>query len=339
MIHVENLRKVFRTAKIEPGFGGAVKSLFSRAYTEKVAVEDISFDVAAGEIVGYLGPNGAGKSTTIKMVTGILTPTSGHCLVDGRVPYQERMVNAAHVGVVFGQRTQLWWDLPLTETFSILRKMYQVPETAWNSRMTHLREVLGLDEFMGRTVRTLSLGQRMRADLAAALAHAPKVVYLDEPTIGLDIVVKEQLREALRGFRDEHGTTVMLTTHDMGDIEELCPRILVIDKGRLIYDGSLDYLRATYGTMRSLQLVVREGHTVDPVAVQAQLAPQATDIEVIWANRTLTINHDRTTVDTTKLIPEALALVPATDIQIVETPVVEIIKRIYREGVQPPTAS
>lgn len=335
MIHVEKLRKVFRTAKIHPGFGGAVKSLFSREYTEKVAVEDISFDVNAGEIVGYLGPNGAGKSTTIKMVTGILTPTAGHCVVDGRVPYEERMTNAANIGVVFGQRTQLWWDLPLTETFSILRKMYQVPEAAWNSRMLHLREVLGLDEFLGRTVRTLSLGQGMRADLAAALAHAPKVVYLDEPTIGLDIVVKEQLREALRGFRDDHGTTVMLTTHDMGDIEELCPRILVIDKGRLIYDGSLDYLRATYGTMRSLQLVVREGHTVDPVALQAQLAPNAADIEVLWANRTVTINHDRTTVDTTKLIPEALALVPASDIQIVETPVVEIIKRIYREGVHP----
>ncbi len=334
MIQVENLRKVFRSPKIQSGFGGAVKSLFSREWDEKVAVDGISFEIKAGEIVGYLGPNGAGKSTTIKMVTGILTPTSGSCSVDGRIPYQNRIENARNIGVVFGQRTQLWWDLPLTETFGILRKMYRIPEAAWKDRITLLREVLGLDEFMGRTVRTLSLGQRMRADLAAALIHSPKVLYLDEPTIGLDIVVKDQIRQAIKNFRDENGTTVMLTTHDMGDIEELCPRILVIDAGRLIYDGSIDYLRETYGTMRSIHLSVREGHEVDLVLVKARLAQGGLSIDVSWENRTLVISHDRTKIDTVKLIPEALALVPSMDIRIVDTPVGEIIKRIYRDGMK-----
>ncbi len=332
MIHVSELKKIFRSPKIESGFGGAVKSLFSRKFDEKVAVDNISFDIAAGEIVGYLGPNGAGKSTTIKMVTGILTPDAGSVVVDGRIPYQERIANAQHIGVVFGQRTQLWWDLPLTETFGILRKMYRVPQAVWDTRLKLLREVLGLDEFMGRTVRTLSLGQRMRADLAAAMAHAPKVLYLDEPTIGLDIVVKDQIRKAIKDFRDENGITVMLTTHDMGDIEELCPRILVIDQGKLIYDGSIDYLRAKYGTMRELHLSVRDGSELDLPALKESLAPGEKGIELSMQNNTLVITHDSTRVDTVRLIPEALALVPSQDIRILETPVAEIIKRIYRDG-------
>lgn len=330
MIQVQGLRKVFRSPKIEPGFAGAVKSLFDRKYEEKVAVDDISFSIAPGEIVGYLGPNGAGKSTTIKMVTGILTPSAGSCTVDGRVPYEERIENARNIGVVFGQRTQLWWDLPLTETFSVLRKMYRVPQATWDARLLLLREVLGLDEFMGRPVRTLSLGQRMRADLAAAMAHAPKVLYLDEPTIGLDIVVKDQIRQAIRDFRDENGMTVMLTTHDMGDIEELCPRILVIDKGRLIYDGSIDYLRSTWGTTRNLHLAVKEGQSVDIEQVRKGLRADEAGMHISLEGRTLVISHDITRTDTVSLIPEALALVPSADIRIVETPVAEIIKRIYK---------
>lgn len=330
MIQVTDLRKVFTSPKIEPGFGGAVKSLFHREYEEKVAVDGISFSIARGEIVGYLGPNGAGKSTTIKMITGILTPTAGSCRVDGIIPYEDRIANARNIGVVFGQRTQLWWDLPLTETFSILRKMYRVPQKTWDERLGHLREVLGLDEFMSRPVRTLSLGQRMRADLAAAMVHAPKVLYLDEPTIGLDIVVKDQIRQAIRDFRDETGMTVMLTTHDMGDIEELCPRILVIDKGRLIYDGSIDYLRATWGTTRDLQLAVREGQTVDLDALRERLRADEEGMDISLLNRTVVIRHDVTKTDTVNLIPRALALVPSADIRIVETPVADIIKRIYR---------
>ncbi len=333
MIQVKELRKVFKSPKIDPGFRGAVRSLFKRKFDEKTAVDGISFSIKPGEIVGYLGPNGAGKSTTIKMVTGILTPTSGSCLVDGRVPYQERIENARNIGVVFGQRTQLWWDLPLTETFSILRKMYRVPQKEWDSRLKLLRGVLGLDEFMGRTVRTLSLGQRMRADLAAAMTHNPKVLYLDEPTIGLDIVVKDQIRKAIRDFRNESGMTVMLTTHDMGDIEELCPRILVIDQGKLIYDGSIDYLRATWGRTRELHLSIREGHSVDLEAVKRSLRSEETGMSISVEGRTLIIGHDTSKVDSVKLIPEALSHVPSVDIRILETPVAEIIKRIYKGSI------
>lgn len=336
MIRVQHLTKTFKSPKIEPGFRGALKSIIHREFEEKLAVDSISFSVGAGEIVGYLGPNGAGKSTTIKMITGILTPTSGSCVVDGRVPHEDRIGNAQNIGVVFGQRTQLWWDLPLTETFSILRRMYRVPEKEWRERMTLLTEVLGLKEFMGKTVRTLSLGQRMRADLAAALGHNPKILYLDEPTIGLDLVVKDQIRQAIRDFRDEYGMTVMLTTHDMGDIEELCPRILVIDQGRLIYDGSIDALRSAMGSTRTLRLTVAEGKTTDLSAIEGCFPGGSAGLSIEFDGRIITIIHDGAETPTVELIQGVLARIPCTDIRILETPVAEIIKKIYKDGLSAP---
>lgn len=231
MITVENLTKEFKMNKKYPGFKGAVKSFFSREYTLKKAVEDISFTIAEGEIVGYIGANGAGKSTTIKMMTGILTPTKGRVLVNGVVPYEDRQKNAKDIGVVFGQKTQLWWDLPLSETFSLLKDIYEVEENDYNERMAFLHEVLELEEFLLQPVRTLSLGQRMRGDLAAALIHNPKVIYLDEPTIGLDVVVKENVRKAIKKINETYGTTIILTTHDLMDIEELSSRISSSIKG------------------------------------------------------------------------------------------------------------
>lgn len=332
MIEVTNLRKEFTSNKVEPGFKGAVKSLFNNKTETKIAVEDISFEIGKGEIVGYLGPNGAGKSTTIKMVTGILTPTSGSCKVNGLIPYEERIENAKNIGVVFGQRTQLWWDLPLTETFTILKKIYSIETSKYNERLDLLKEGLGLNEFMNRTVRTLSLGQRMRADLAAALIHNPKVIYLDEPTIGLDIVVKDQIRDLIKNFKEEYGTTVMLTTHDMSDIEELCKRILVIDKGRLIYDGDLTTLKNTYGTSRSLKLTVKEPNKFVLESLLKDIGSLQDEAKFSYENNKLIIEHDKEKIDTIELIGEMVKYIGVKDIEIVDMPVSDIIKKIYNGG-------
>lgn len=246
MIQVEHLTKQFVTTKRYPGLMGAMKSLFTTEKEIKQAVSDVSFHIGKGEIAGYIGSNGAGKSTTIKMMTGILVPTSGTVVVNGIEPYKKREDNARQIGVVFGQRTQLWWDLPLTETFAVLREIYQVPEADFKNRMEFLYDVLGIGEFENRSVRTLSLGQRMRADLGAALIHNPKVLYLDEPTIGLDVVVKDKIRDAIKEMNRNFNTTVVLTTHDLVDIEELCSHIIIIDEGKKIYDGNLDGLKTEY---------------------------------------------------------------------------------------------
>lgn len=334
MIKVKNLRKEFVSNKVDPGFVGAVKSLFNHKTETKVAVEDISFEIGKGEIVGYLGPNGAGKSTTIKMVTGILTPTSGNCTVDGLTPYEQRIENAKKIGVVFGQRTQLWWDLPLTETFAILKKIYGIETNSYNERLSLLKEGLGLDEFMNRTVRTLSLGQRMRADLAAALIHNPKVIYLDEPTIGLDIVVKDQIRDLIRSFKEQYGTTVMLTTHDMSDIEELCKRILVIDKGKLIYDGDLTTLKNTYGTSRSLELTVKEPSKFILDNLLKEVGTLSNEAKFNYENNKLIIEHNRDKIDTVELIGTIVKYVGVKDIEIADMPVSDIIKKIYNGALE-----
>ena len=221
MIEVKHIEKEFISPKKYPGLKGAIKGLFSNEKVVKRAVDDISFQIADGEIVGYIGSNGAGKSTTIKMMTGILNPTKGECLVNGVNPSKNRKQNAQNIGVVFGQRTQLWWDLPLSESFTILKEIYNVSDEDYKERMHFLNDVLELSDFFEQPVRTLSLGQRMRADLGAALLHNPKVLYLDEPTIGLDLVVKDNIRKAIKEINEKYHTTVILTTHDIGDIEEL----------------------------------------------------------------------------------------------------------------------
>lgn len=257
MIQVEHIVKEFVSPKKYPGLKGAIKGLFSMEKVHKMAVDNISFMIDEGEIVGYIGSNGAGKSTTIKMMTGILKPTKGRCLINGIDPSKDRMANAANIGVVFGQRTQLWWDLPLSESYTILKEIYNVPDEDYKERIDFLNQVLDLPDFFDKPVRTLSLGQRMRADLGAALIHNPKVLYLDEPTIGLDLVVKDKIREAIREINEKYQTTVILTTHDIGDIEELCSRIIVIDEGKKIYDGGLADLKETYGTRRRVIMEVR----------------------------------------------------------------------------------
>lgn len=331
MIEVKNLRKEFKMNKKYPGFKGAIKSFFSREYTVKTAVDDISFKIDEGEIVGYIGENGAGKSTTIKMMTGILTPTSGEVLVNERVPYEDRQKNAKDIGVVFGQKTQLWWDLPLSETFSLLRDIYEVDEKDFQERMNFLNEILDLEPFMLSPVRTLSLGQRMRADLAAAFIHNPKIIYLDEPTIGLDVVVKDNVRKAIKKINEDFGTTIILTTHDLNDIEELCNRIIIIDSGKLIYDGGLQEIKEMYGYMTNIEVQLKK--EIDLKEVEFIKALDYENIELSIKENKLIVTFNKNNVSTTDIIGALMGKFEVVDFSVNETTVEEIVKKIYRNEV------
>lgn len=332
MIEVNHVSKEFVSAKKYPGLKGALKGLVSREKTRKVAVDDISFQIGKGEIVGYIGSNGAGKSTTIKMMTGILVPTKGTCRVNGIEPYKNRKKNAKNIGVVFGQRTQLWWDLPLSESFTILKEIYDVSDEAYRERMEFLNRVLGLDEFFSQPVRNLSLGQRMRADLGAALLHNPPVLYLDEPTIGLDLVVKDNIRAAIREINEKYQTTVVLTTHDIEDIEELCSRILIIDQGKLIYDGSLEELKERYGTKRKVVMEVPDPVQAENMPLDEYLSVSKEDYE-IWADTessTVTVSFDKNKVQVSEVIGQMMQHTQVKDVKIYETELAEIVKAIYQ---------
>src|SRR6202790_2625175 len=262
IIQTREFRKVFGGAERYPGGIGALRKLLSREHVDRVAVEGVTMSLEAGELVGYIRPNGAGKSTTIKMLTGILVPTSGEVVVAGLVPYRERKRNARNIGVVFGQRSQLYWDLPLIESFELLRAIYNVPRARYKANMARFTEMLEMGDFLSTPVRQLSLGQRMRGDFAAAMLHDPEILYLDEPTIGLDVVAKEAIRTFIARENAERGTTVILTTHDLIDVERLCRRILLIDHGRLVYDGEIETLKEQYGTHRTLVVQLTEPQDV-----------------------------------------------------------------------------
>lgn len=256
IIKVENLNKEFHIRKREEGLLGALKGMFSNEKIIKKAVNNISFEINKGEIVGYLGPNGAGKSTTIKMLSGILVPSSGVVEIKGLVPHKNRIENARNLGVVFGQRTQLWWDIPVSESFSLMKHMYKIPKEQYKENIELFSDILGISEFYNTPVRQLSLGQRMRADLCASLLHNPDILFLDEPTIGLDVVVKEKIRNFIKEINKVRKTTVILTTHDMEDIEKLASRVIVIDHGSIMYDGKLDKLKNIYGTEEVIQVEI-----------------------------------------------------------------------------------
>ena len=331
MIEVNHVSKEFLSPKKFPGLRGAIKGLFSREKVKKVAVNDISFTIADGEIVGYIGSNGAGKSTTIKMMTGILRPTGGEILVNGVDPGKNRKENASNIGVVFGQRTQLWWDLPLSESFTILKEIYDVSDEDYKQRMEFIDSVLELSPFFDRPVRTLSLGQRMRADLGAALLHNPKVLYLDEPTIGLDIVVKDNIRKAIRQINEQYNTTVILTTHDIGDIEELCNRIIIIDEGCKIYDGTLQHLRDTYGTHRVIRMEV---HHQPQIQLWEVLGVAQEDCVCTFdaPRKTLEVRFDKSKLHAPQILAAVMKETDVSDVQIVETDLAQIVKQIYTHG-------
>ncbi|MDE6364225.1 MAG: ATP-binding cassette domain-containing protein [Lachnospiraceae bacterium] len=334
MIEVSHISKDFVAPKKYPGLRGAVKGLFSTEKVVKTAVDDISFSIDTGEIVGYIGSNGAGKSTTIKMMTGILVPTKGTCTVAGINPSRSRKENAQNIGVVFGQRTQLWWDLPLSESFTILKEIYDVSDAVYAEQMEFLNRVLELQDFFDRPVRTLSLGQRMRADLGAALLHNPKVLYLDEPTIGLDLVVKDNIRKAIKEINEKYRTTVILTTHDIGDIEELCSRIIIIDEGRKIYDGSLSALKDSYGTKRKVTMEIKQPEKAKKLRLHEVLGVEeaACSTEVHLENSMLYVTFDKHRLQVPQILSAVMAVVEVKDVQIQETELAEIVKEIYHHG-------
>ena len=252
MITLQNINKTFRVAKRQAGFGRAVRAFFSREYELVHALDGVSFTIGDGEMVGYIGPNGAGKSTTVKIMCGILTPESGVCDIDGRTPWKERVAHVREIGVVFGQRSQLWWDVPVIDSFELIRDIYKVDERSYQNNLDELSALLDLGELMKTPTRSLSLGQRMRCEIAASLLHNPKTLFLDEPTIGLDAVSKIAVRQFIKKLNAEHGTTVILTTHDMQDIEALTERILLIGKGRILLDGSLAELKKRSSERKNL---------------------------------------------------------------------------------------
>ena len=325
-VSVAGLTKVFRSYRRQEGLAAALKSLVRRQTTETAAVSDVTFSVEPGEMVGYIGANGAGKSTTIKMLTGILTPTSGEILCNGFVPARERTRYVATIGVVFGQRTQLWWDIAVVESFRLLKEIYGLSDGQYRDRMALFDRVLGIAAYLHQPVRKLSLGERMRCDLAASLLHRPPLLFLDEPTIGLDIVAKASVREFLQAINREEGTTVLLTTHDLSDIETLCRRVLVIDHGRLLFDGALSELRDRILPVTS---VIFDVKTVpDP----SLLAWNGLMILEVGSHR-YRLDVDRRQVSPASAVKEIVNRFDVADLSIEEPQIEEVVKRIYREGI------
>ncbi len=325
MIKVRDLRKEFKVYQHREGLIGAIRNLASAKYSIVKAVDGISFQVDEGQMVGYVGPNGAGKSTTIKMLTGILVPTSGEIEVAGLIPFKNRKENARRIGVVFGQRTQLWWDLPVIESFQLLRRIYRVPQDKFKKNLDTFHDLLSIGEFINTPVRKLSLGQRMRCDLAAALLHDPPILYLDEPTIGLDVVAKYRVREFLKEINSERKTTIILTTHDLSDIEKLCTRMMIIDHGRIIYDGTVEEIKRRYGKKRML--------IVD-------LAGDYSEIDVYGAEVIRRVDHrvwlqfDRDQVTASKLIAQITQKYDIIDLTLEEPEIETIVAGIYEGGIE-----
>lgn len=327
IIEATNLTKYFRTFRRRSGLWGSFKDLVNRKYETVRAVDGVNFAIEPGEMVGYIGANGAGKSTTIKMLTGILVPTSGRVAVRGLSPHRQRYQHVKQIGVVFGQRTQLWWDIAVIEALKLLQRIYEVPKADFDARLRKFEEVLGLGDLLDIPVRKLSLGQRMRCDLAASLLHNPPVLFLDEPTIGLDIAVKASIRDFIREINREYGTTVILTTHDLSDIEHLCRRVIMIDRGRLIYDGELKSLKdQAVGTRR---LVVDFVLPVDRAGLQRALEGYPVELEggspFRWE-----ISFERSQANAPEIIGLLMSKLEVRDLELEEPRIEEVVREIYR---------
>ena len=327
LIQVNNLTKQFRRPhRIEGPFGG-IRTMFTQKYDTTVAVEAVSFSIEEGELIGYLGSNGAGKSTTIKMLSGILVPSSGEVRVAGLIPWEQREENAIQIGVVFGQRTQLWWDLPLEDSLRLIGKLYRMETPRFERNRDRLTELLGLAPFLKTPVRQLSLGQRMRGDLAAAMLYEPRVLYLDEPTVGLDVVAKERMRQFVEETNREAGTTIMLTTHDLADVERLCKRIIFIEKGKVLYDGPVAELKRRYAPYRMLE-----------VTLASEITEAGTSLDIVGADvitqepARLTIRFDPQQVAVADLITAVIGRYPVSDISIVEPDLEGVVREIVEAG-------
>ncbi len=333
LIHLQDLNKHFKILNRHEGLRGAFRDLFSSDYRTVKAVDGISYEIEPGEIVGYIGPNGAGKSTTIKMMTGILKPTSGVIQVNGRPPYENRLRQAQIMGVVFGQRTQLWWDLPVIESFKILKEIYKVDQKTFEAHMGLFNELVGLKTLYSQQVRTLSLGQRMLCDITASFLHNPQIVFLDEPTIGLDISVKAKMRSVIKELNQTRKTTIILTTHDLGDVEALCQRIIIIDKGKILYDGEIKRVTALFGAYRTLKLQIDDFNASTLPALRETLAERfgagngivVAETEESWTD--VTIDQARTPLsDVLSLVMSAF---PVFDVRIVEISMESVVQKVY----------
>lgn len=330
MIQADRLTKIYKIPEKDPGVTGAVKALFRPRFLSKSAVTEVSFVIEPGEIVGYIGVNGAGKSTTIKMLTGVLVPTSGQVRVLDRDPHSDRVANARDIGVVFGQRTQLWWDLALIESLTMVGRIYEVPDARFKQLIDEFAETLDLKELLKMPIRNMSLGQKMRAELAATLIHEPKIVYLDEPTIGLDLLVKERIREFIKRVNREKGTTVVLTTHDLGDIEELCKRVLIIDNGSLIYDGPLATIKERFGKYREI--------TFETAAdLNGLVLPEGAEL-LEKSERRLALRFDRTVTSASRVSAAVMSQIEVLDLSLKEPDLSLVVKQIYRGGLKEVTA-
>ena len=333
IIELDNLSNHFKVLNRREGLGGAFRDLFSGDYRTVKAVDGISFSIEPGEIVGYIGPNGAGKSTTIKMMTGILKPSDGKILVNGLVPYENRIRQAQVMGVVFGQRTQLWWDLPVIESFKILKEIYKVDQQTFDNHMGMFNELVGLSALYSQQVRTLSLGQRMLCDITASFLHNPQIVFLDEPTIGLDVSIKAKIRSIIQELNEKRNTTIILTTHDLGDVEALCRRIIIIDKGKTLYDGGVRKVNALFGAYRTLKVQIDDFNEEMLAKLQAQVAEKfGSDNGVIieeceedWTD--ITINQDRHALR--DVLNFVMMNYPVYDVRIVEISMEQVVQRVY----------
>ncbi len=326
IIEVQDLRKEFKSYSSRSGLSGAFRDLFTRNYKVLAAVDSISLTVKQGEMVGYIGENGAGKSTTIKMLTGILTPTSGSIVVNGMDPHKEREQFVRSIGVVFGQRSQLWWDIAVQESFRLLKKVYRVSDEDYKNHMGHVIETLEIGPLLDKPVRKLSLGQRMRCELAAALIHNPPLLFLDEPTIGLDVLVKLKIRKFLKEINEQYKTTILLTTHDLTDIEALCERVVLLDEGKIVYDGKLNQLQA--GAVEGKQVefeFLSETHKKDLPGI-----PKANWLQKDATTWLANVNGDDQMVS--ELISSVVQLNPIKNVRINEISTEEIIRKIYEEG-------
>ena len=317
-IEAHSLSKTY-TRLAAPKTGG-ISRLWKRERQDIQALCDASFSIEKGELVGLIGPNGAGKSTTVKLLTGILTPSSGTCTVDGRTPWENRREHVRHLGAVFGQRTQLWWDVPIRDSFLLLRDIYDIDHPVWQKRLEALTDALELGEFLNAPLRQLSLGQRMRAELCGSLLHAPKLLFLDEPTIGLDAVSKLKLRAFLKEENRQNGTTILLTTHDMEDMLALCSRVMVLGHGKLLYDGALDALLKQYDTVHTLRVVFEEAPDMTALPANVQRDGQA-----------FILTYEPALTPTSELLPQVLSAGRVREMTLKEQNVDELIARMYKE--------
>ena len=330
IIEIKNVTKEFKVLKRREGLKGSLKDLFSRNYKIVRAVDNISMQIAQGEIVGYLGPNGAGKSTTIKMMTGVLEPTSGEILVGGNVPYKNRTRNAQEIGVVFGQRSQLWWALPLIESFRLLKDIYQIPDADYAEMLKLYQSLVDIEPLLHKPVRQMSLGQRTLSDILAAFLHNPKIVFLDEPTIGLDVSMKAKIRTLIHALNKEKKTTVILTTHDMGDVDALCQRIVIIDKGKMLYDNDIAHLKRFFGSYRTLKIRVDGDLKQEAETVQKELPDNSVSADDEWIS--VLVDEEKASVmDVLGCLQKKYKI---RDMQLEEISSEEVIKKIYEEGVQ-----